>query len=94
MSAMSMITSGLSTRLIRDFCSCLLHRNNHALHPETYDLNPAPIGLCPKFVWGSVQVRDVEASLQDAVLESFHDLLTSRAAAAGATGTLPMLGVQ
>lgn len=29
----------------------------------------------------------MEASLQEAFLETFHDLLTSRAAAAGATGT-------
>lgn len=33
-----------------------------------------------------LQVRDVEASLQDVLLDGFHDLVAARAAAAGATG--------
>ena len=32
------------------------------------------------------QVRDVEASLHEALLDSFHDLIAARAVAAGATG--------
>lgn len=40
-------------------------------------------------VGGCLQVRDVEAGLQDALLDSFHDLVTSRAAAASATGAQP-----
>ncbi len=35
---------------------------------------------------GRSQVRDVEASLQDAVVDAFHDLVAAPAAAAGATG--------
>ena len=43
--------------------------------------------LCPK--QGSccgVQARDVEASLQEQLLEQFHDLVLARAVAAGSTG--------
>ena len=43
--------------------------------------------LCPKQnCYHGVQARDVEASLQEQLLEQFHDLVLARAVAAGSTG--------